>query len=56
MATQQMNKHQHERGLAVGLLVTVIGFIIFVIILPLINQGLALHEEKIALTFRLQQY
>ena len=53
---QQINQHQRDRGLALGLLATVIGFIVFVIILPLINQGVALHEEKMALAFRLQQY
>ncbi len=51
-----MSKRQYERGLAVGLLSAVVGFILFVIILPLIHQGLALHEERAALAFRLQQY
>lgn len=46
----------NERLLAVGLLLAVISFISFVIILPLINQGLALHDEKNALSFRFEQY
>lgn len=46
----------NERWLAVGLLLAVISFIGFVIILPLINQGLALRDEKNALGFRFQQY
>ncbi|MDD5227479.1 MAG: type II secretion system protein GspM [Methylococcales bacterium] len=48
--------NQNERWLAIGLLLVVIGFISFVIILPLVNQGLALHEEKNALGFRFEQY
>jgi general secretion pathway protein M len=54
MVLQKNN--QNDRFLAVGLLLAVIGFISFVIIMPLINQGLALHEEKNALGFRFQQY
>ncbi len=54
MVIQKNN--QHERLLAVSLLLAVMGFISFVIILPLINQGLALHEEKNALNFRFEQY
>lgn len=52
----QMSNHHYERSLAVGLLAVVLGFILFVIILPLVHQGLALHDEKTALAFRLQQY
>jgi general secretion pathway protein M len=48
--------NQNERLLAVGLLLAVISFISFVIILPLINQGLALREEKNTLGFRFEQY
>ncbi len=51
---RQNNKN--ERWLAVGLLLAVMSFISFIIILPLINQGLALHEEKNALGFRFEQY
>lgn len=54
MVLQKNN--QSERWLAVGLLLTVMSFISFVIILPLINQGLALHEEKNNLSFRFEQY
>ena len=54
MVLQKNN--QNERWLAVGLLLAVISFISFVIILPLINQGLALRDEKNALDFRFQQY
>ncbi len=48
--------NQNERWLAIGLLLTVMSFISFVIILPLVNQGLALHEEKNALSFRFEQH
>ncbi len=54
MVLQKNN--QNERWLAVGLLLAVMSFISFVIILPLVNQGLALHEEKNALSFRFEQY
>lgn len=54
MVLQKNN--QNERWLAIGLLLVVIGFISFVIILPLVNQGLALHEEKNALGFRFEQH
>jgi general secretion pathway protein M len=54
MVLQKNN--QNDRFLAVGLLLGVIGFISFVIIMPLVNQGLALNEEKNALSFRFQQY
>jgi general secretion pathway protein M len=48
--------NQNERLIAVGLLLAVISFISFVIIVPLVNQGLALHDEKNALGFRFEQY
>lgn len=48
--------NQNERWVAVGLLLAVLSFISFVIILPLVNQGLALHEEKNTLGFRFEQY
>ena len=54
MVIQKNN--QNDRFLAVGLLLAVIGFISFVIVMPLVNQGLALHEEKNALGFRFEQY
>jgi general secretion pathway protein M len=54
MVLQKNN--QNDRFLAVGLLIAVIGFISFVIIMPLVNQGLALNEEKTTLGFRFEQY
>lgn len=54
MVLQKNN--QNERLLAVGLLLAIMSFISFVIILPLVNQGLALREEKNALGFRFEQY
>ena len=51
-----LKNNQNERWLAVGLLLAVMSFISFVIILPLINQGLALHDERNTLGFRLEQY
>ena len=54
MVIQKNNKN--ERWLAVSLLFAVMCFISFVIILPLVNQGLALREEKNALSFRFEQY
>lgn len=54
MVIQKNN--QNDRFLAIGLLLGVIGFISFVIVMPLVNQGLALHEEKNALSFRFEQY
>lgn len=52
----RQKNNQNERLLAVGLLLAVMSFISFVIILPLINQGLALREEKNTLVFRFEQY
>ncbi|MDD2864394.1 MAG: general secretion pathway protein GspM, partial [Methylococcales bacterium] len=54
MVLQKNN--QNDRFLSVGLLLGVLGFISFVIIMPLVNQGLALNEEKNALGFRFEQY
>jgi len=54
MVIQKNN--QNDRFLAVSLLLAVISFISFVIVMPLVNQGLALHEEKNALGFRFEQY
>ncbi len=47
---------QIQRWLAVGLLVTAILVIGLVVIMPVINKGLELHEAKDNLVFRLQQY
>ena len=51
-----LKKNKNERWLAVGLLLAVMSFISFVIILPLINQGLALNDERNTLGFSLEQY
>ena len=47
---------QIQRWLAVWLLVTAILVIGLVVIMPVINKGLELHEAKDNLVFRLQQY
>jgi general secretion pathway protein M len=45
-----------QRALAVGLLFGVLLLIGLLIVMPIINKGLELHENKGALLFRLQQY
>lgn len=45
-----------QRALGVSLLLLVMSLVVSLIVLPLINKGLALHEEKESLLFRLQQY
>lgn len=50
------NTKQMQRWLAVGLLIVVILTVGLVVIVPVINKGLALHEAKNNLVFRLQQY
>ncbi|GDX84085.1 hypothetical protein LBMAG43_01270 [Methylococcaceae bacterium] len=52
----RQKNNQNARWLAVGLLLALISLIGFIIILPLVNQGLALYEEKNALGFRFEQY
>jgi general secretion pathway protein M len=47
---------QIQRWLAVGLLVTTILLSGLIVIVPLINKGLELHEAKNNLVFRLRQY
>jgi general secretion pathway protein M len=47
---------QVQRWLAVGLLIAAILVIGPVVIMPVINKGLELHEAKDNLAFRLQQY
>lgn len=50
-----MNDVRVQRWLAVGLLLFVVATVVFAIMLPLINMGLAYHEEKNDLLFRLQR-
>jgi general secretion pathway protein M len=45
-----------QRLLAVGLLVAAILIVSLVVILPVVNKGLELHEAKKNLVFSLQQY
>ena len=52
----EIPKAQMQRWLAVGLLVLVLLLISLITIVPLINMGLELNEEKESLLFRLQQY
>lgn len=47
---------QMQRWLAVGLLVGAILIISLLIIVPVVNKGLELHEAKNNLVFKLQQY
>lgn len=47
---------QMQRWLAVALLVAVILVVSLVVIVPVVNKGLELHEAKNNLVFRLQQY
>jgi general secretion pathway protein M len=51
-----VNHQQMQRWLAVGLLIAVVLIIGLVIIAPLVNKGMELHETKNNLVFRLQQY
>ncbi len=53
--TEIRNK-QMQRWLAVGLLVAAILVVSLVVIMPVVNKGLELHEAKNNLAFRLQQY
>lgn len=50
-----MNEVRYQRWAAVGLLLLVIAVVIFAVLLPLISTGLAYHEEKNDLLFRLQR-
>lgn len=47
---------QMQRWLAVGLLAGAILIVILLIIVPVVNKGLELHEAKNNLVFKLQQY
>ncbi|MDP1773762.1 MAG: type II secretion system protein GspM [Methylobacter sp.] len=53
--TEASNK-KLQRWLAVGLLVAAMLVVSLVIIMPVVNKGLELHEAKNNLVFRLQQY
>jgi general secretion pathway protein M len=50
------NSKQIQRWLALGLLLAVMLVFSALVIAPVINKGLELHEAKNALVFRLQQY
>ncbi len=50
-----MNNGRMQRWLAVGLLLLVMAVVVFAVLLPLVTTGLAYHEEKIDLLFRLQR-
>jgi len=52
----KVSNKQMQRWLAVGLLVAVIMIVGLVVIMPVVNKGLELHEVKNNLVFRLQQY
>ena len=51
-----VNSRKMQRWLAVGLLIAVALIISMVVIGPLLSKGIALHESKNNLVFRLQQY
>lgn len=50
-----MNNWRWQRWLAVCLLLLVVSVAVFAVLLPLISTGLAYHEEKNDLLFRLQR-
>jgi len=50
------DNQQMQRWLAVGLLVAAILAVSLVVVVPLVDKGLELHEAKNNLAFRLQQY
>ena len=50
-----MNNERNQRWLAVGLLAFVLSAFVLAVLLPLFNTGLAYHEEKNDLMFRLQR-
>lgn len=50
-----MNDVRVQRWLAVGLLLLVCATVVFAVLMPLISAGLAYHEEKNDLLFRLQR-
>jgi len=50
------NNQQMQRWLALGLLLLVVAVIGLVLIMPIVNKGMALAEQKNSLAFKLQQY
>lgn len=50
------NEMSYQRWLAVGLLAMLLLLVIFAAVVPLISAGLAYHEEKQDLAFRLRRY
>jgi general secretion pathway protein M len=56
MQVIKANSKQMQRWLAVGLLVAAILMVSLVVIIPVVNKGLALNEIENNLIFRLQQY
>ncbi|MDD1620445.1 MAG: type II secretion system protein GspM [Methylococcaceae bacterium] len=50
-----MNNPRYQRWLAVGLLVLVLLAFVLAVLMPLLSAGLAYHEEKNDLLFRLQR-
>jgi len=50
-----VNNSRFQRWLAVGLLVFVVAVVVFAVMVPLISTGLAYHEEKNDLLFRLKR-
>lgn len=50
-----MNNPRYRRWLAVGLLLLVLLVFVLAVLLPLLGSGLAYHEEKNDLLFRLQR-
>jgi general secretion pathway protein M len=50
------SSQQIQRWMAVGLLVTVILMVIFLVIVPVVNKSLEFRDQKNNLVFRLEQY
>ncbi|WP_305910015.1 type II secretion system protein GspM [Methylomarinum sp. Ch1-1] len=51
-----LSEISYQRWMAIGLLLCVVMLVIFAAIVPLVSTGLAYHEEKQELAFRLQRY
>jgi general secretion pathway protein M len=50
-----MSNPRYQRWLAVGLLLLVLSVFLFAVLMPLLGTGMAYHEEKNDLLFRLQR-
>lgn len=50
-----MNDARMQRWMAVALFLLVLAAVVFAVLMPLISTGLAYHDEKIDLLFRLQR-